>query len=81
MQTMIRTTPYYFERWARNRALVARVRAALESGLRVTIGTYTKATTYDSRHLAMFKATPTGALVQHGKRWDDFSHCAVVVTL
>lgn len=74
---MIRTRPGYFERWARNRKLVARVRSHLEAGGRVTIATYTRATTYSPRHASLFYSTPTGALVKTGARAVDFSGAAV----
>jgi hypothetical protein len=77
---MIHERAGYFGRWAANRRLVARVRVALQAGKRVTIGTYTKATTYDRRHVSMFRADQRGAWVQHGKRWDDFGGAAVIIS-
>lgn len=77
---MVHDRAGYFGRWAANRRLVARVLAALQSGKRVTIATYTKATLYDARHVGMFRADQRGAWVQRGKHWDDFSGAAVVVS-
>lgn len=74
---MVRTGVNYFGRWARNRQIVSSVLEALSAGRRVVIGTYTKATVYDRRHVAMFRADARGAWVQHGKRWEDFSGCSV----
>jgi len=76
---MVHDRAGYFGRWAANRRLVALVLAALQSGKRVTIGTYTRATIYDGRHVGMFRADERGAWVQHGRRWEDFSGAAVVV--
>lgn len=69
-----------FGRWARARRLVRTIQDALSADGSVVIATYTKATQYDRRHVAMFKATPTGAYVQRGKRWDciDFAGISIV---
>lgn len=69
-----------FGRWARSRRIVGAITEALQAGGNVMLVTHTKATRYDRRHVAMFKATPTGAYVQRGKRWDciDFAGISIV---
>jgi hypothetical protein len=58
--------------------LIAKIAAHLNSGGRVMIATYTKATVYDKRHVAMFKVGKSGSpLVQRGKHWDDFKWATV----
>lgn len=66
--------PGRFARWARARALVRRIRACLQAGGRVVIGTYTKATEYGPKHADWFKAEPSGAYVRRGKGWDCIDH-------
>lgn len=62
--------PGRFARWARARALVARIRSHLAAGGRVVLGTHTRATEYGPAHAEWFKATRTGAYVRRGKAWD-----------
>ena len=76
----MRMSPDYFGRWARYRRIVSSVLGALNAGRRVTLASYTKATIYDRRHVAMFRADARGAWVQRGKRWEDFSGCAILVS-
>jgi hypothetical protein len=71
---------YRFERWARNRALFAKITGALRAGKRVTLGTYTRATTYDARHLELFSVDRYGCYVRAGKRRDDITGCAIVIS-
>ncbi len=66
-----------FLRWHTARVLVGKITAALESGAIVQLTTYTKATRYTAKHATMFKATKTGAFVQHGKRWDCIDYTKV----
>lgn len=65
-----------FAKWARARKRVAVIVAALEAGRTVQLTTATRYTRYTVKHVAMFKATKTGAFVQRGKAWDciDFTH-------
>ena len=66
-----------FARWAKARALVARIRSQLASGGVVVVATYTRATQFDARHVAMFKAERSGAYMQSGKRWLCIDNCAI----
>ena len=68
-----------FGRWARARRLVRNIQDALGANGHVMVVTYTKATRYDRRHAAMFKATPTGAYVQRGKRWDCIDYAGISI--
>ena len=76
---MIHAKPGTFERWAAYRARYAAIVKALQSGYRVTLGTYTRATTYDARHLGMFSCDRFGCYVARGKRRDDIMLCSLVV--
>lgn len=53
------------------------IAAHLAAGGRVMVATYTKATFYDQRHAAMFRATRSGLFVQRGKAWDCIDYCAI----
>ena len=64
-----------FLRYARARQRVAWIKAQLAAGRIVQLATYTKATNYNARHAAMFKATKAGAFVQRGKSWDCIDLC------
>lgn len=75
----VHAKPGTFERWARHRARCAKITAALKAGYRVTLGTYTRATTYDVRHLSMFSADRFGCWVQQGKRKVDIMGCGVAI--
>lgn len=70
-----------FERWAKARAKVAKVVAVLNAGGTVTIVTATRFTTYDKRHVAMFKAARNGAFVAHGRTWACFDFCELRFTV
>lgn len=64
-----------FYRWAKARKLVSDIQRCLSTGGNVVLVTYTKATKYTSKHVAMFKATKSGAYVQHGKNWLCIDYC------
>jgi hypothetical protein len=49
----------------------------LAAGGRVVVGTMTKATVFNTKHVEMFKAAKSGAYVQRGKGWDCIDFCAV----
>jgi hypothetical protein len=66
-----------FLRWHKARAKVAFITAHLNAGHTVVVATMTKATRFDRRHLAMFKATKSGAYVQRGKAWDCIDYASV----
>lgn len=66
-----------FLRWHKARQKIAYITHALEHGGTVVIATNLKATQYGPKHIGMFKATRTGAYVQHGKRWDCIDYCAI----
>lgn len=61
--------------WAKARRLINDIQSTLNVGGYVVIGTCTQARQYDSRHVHMFKATPSGAYVQHGKKWSCIDCC------
>jgi len=63
------TVPGRYARWARARRLIHDIQAHLAAGGAVQVVTHLRATQYDSRHVAMFKATRSGAYVQHGRSW------------
>ena len=69
--------PNRYLRWAKARKLVRDIQAHLAKGGKVVIGTHVKATVYSPKHIDMFKATKSGALVQHGKGWDCIDFCVV----
>ena len=68
-------TPNRFGRWAKARKLIKQIQDTLNADGAVIISTATKATQYDRRHVAWFKATRNGAFVQHGKCWDCIDFC------
>ena len=75
MLTNDQMKPNRFAKWAKARAKVAAIKAHLKADGRVVLGTCTKAWVFTAKHADMFKATKSGAYVQHGKGWDciDFS--------
>lgn len=77
MITNTQMTEGRFLRWHRARVLVGKINEALEAGAIVQLTTYTRATRYTRKHLGMFKATRTGAFVQHGKSWDCIDYCKI----
>jgi hypothetical protein len=70
-------TPGTYLRWHTARQTARRIAAHLAAGGRVVVATYTRATYYDQRHAAMFRATRTGLFVQRGKAWDCIDGCAI----
>ncbi len=58
-----------YGRWAVARKLIRHIVTNLEAGNDVYLCTYTKATRYQRKHAAMFKANRNGAWVQRGKSW------------
>jgi hypothetical protein len=68
-----------FARWAKARKTVAAIKRHLSQGHTVYICTATKATKYTAKHVDMFKATRTGAWVQHGRKWANFDYCRIQV--
>lgn len=69
--------PGRFLRWQQARRTAAKIVSHLESGGRVVIGTYTRATIYSRRHATLFRATPSGLYVQSGKHWNCIDYCAI----
>ena len=69
--------PGRYLRWHRARVLVAQINEALGSGATVQLTTALQVTRYTAKHAGMFRATRTGAYVQHGKRWDCIDYCKV----
>lgn len=58
-------------------ALLEKITAHLQAGGRIVIATYSHATVYDRRHLAMLKVGSDGGFyTQHGKHWLDSTNCA-----
>ena len=69
---------YRAERRAASVALLAKITAHLQAGGRVVIATYSHATVYDRRHIAMMRVGKDGGFyTQHGKHWLDSSYSAV----
>ena len=66
-----------YAHWHAARKRVAFIAEHLTAGHTVVIATMTKATQFDRRHIAMFKATKSGAFVQRGKHWDCIDYCAI----
>jgi len=79
MLTNDQMTANRFARWAKARHKLALITDHLTTGRTVVVSTYTKATKYDARHVAMFKATRTGLYVRRGKAWDCIDGCTVRV--
>ena len=75
MLVLVNRRPGRFLKWSRARALVRRIRACLDAGGRVVVGTYTKATEYGPKHADWFKAEPSGAYVRRGKGWECIDLC------
>lgn len=69
--------PGRFLRFHVARAKVRWIEEKLAAGATVQLTTYTHATRFTRKHLGMFKATKTGAYVQHGKRWDCIDGCKI----
>jgi len=46
-------------------------------GNKVMVCTHLRATTYDHRHIGMFKANTGGLFVQRGRAWDCIDYCAI----
>lgn len=67
--------PNRFGRWAKARHLYGRIIETLRAGGTVTVATATQYTHYRPKHIDLFKVTPTGVYVQHGKRWDCIDYC------
>lgn len=68
-----------FLRWHKARRKIAAIVGHLNAGHTVYVCTMTRATKFDRRHVAMFMATRTGALVQRGKSWDCIDYCGIEV--
>jgi len=64
--------PGRFLRFARCRAIVARIQNHLRAGGTVVIGTQTRATRFSPKHCEMFRATKGGAYFRSGKNWVCF---------
>lgn len=69
--------PNRYLRWHKARVLVSRIQSHLNAGGKVMIGTATRHTTYDKRHVDMFRATRTGAFAQRGKNWECIDFCGI----
>jgi hypothetical protein len=69
--------PGRFLRWQQARRTAAKIASHLESGGRVVVGTYTRATVYSRQHATMFRATRSRLYVRSGKRWDCIDYCAL----
>lgn len=70
-----------YGRWAQARKLYNRIHSTLAAGGIVTIGTMTRYTHYDKRHIDMFKCNRFGVYVQRGKSWDCIDYCGFRFTL
>lgn len=66
-----------FLRWHTARTRIAWIKARLAEGRTVYVSTHLRHTPYSAKHTDMFKATRTGAYVQHGKRWDCIDWCKI----
>jgi hypothetical protein len=69
--------PGRFLRWQQARRTAARIASHLNSGGRVVVGTYTRATVYSRRHADSFRATRSGLYVRIGKHWNCIDYCAI----
>ena len=69
--------PGRFLRWQQARRTGAAITSHLESGGRVVVSTYTRATVYSRQHAAMFRATRSGLYVRSGKRLGLHRYCAL----
>lgn len=69
--------PNRYLRWAKARKMVGDIQAHLSSGGKVLVGTATRHTIYDNRHVDMFRATRTGAFAQRGKKWECIDFCGI----
>jgi hypothetical protein len=69
--------PGRFLRWQESRRTAARIAAHLNSGGKVVVATYTRASVYSRKHADMFRATSSGLHVRTGKRWDCIDYCAI----
>lgn len=70
MLTNAQMTANRFARWAKARAKLAKIQAALSNGATITISTYGRQLRLTAKHADMLKATKTGLYVQRGKAWD-----------
>lgn len=70
-----------FARWAKSKALFAKVVAATEAGKTVYFSTHMSVTPIKAKHIAegLIKAGRDGLYVQRGKRWDFLGGCKVTV--
>ena len=66
-----------FLRWARVRKQYAWVVAQAKAGRTVYLTTALRCTKITAKHLEMVKATKTGLMIQHGKKWLDYSHTTI----
>lgn len=69
--------PGRYADWADCRKCVRWIQSELRAGRTIVVATYTKARQFDSRHVAMFKATRSGVFVQRGKQWDCIREAGV----
>lgn len=66
-----------YGRWAAARKRINWIVTQLSDGKTVYVVTHMNATAYTLKHVAMFKATNTGAYVQRGRGWDCIDFCGL----
>lgn len=71
--------PNRYGRWCAARKRIAFIKAQLAAGKTVYLCTHLAAIECTRKHIDMLKATPTGAYVQMGKRWDCIDYSAIRV--
>jgi hypothetical protein len=69
--------PNRFLRWHRARQTARKITIHFARGGKVLVGTYTRATIYNRKHIDLFRATQSGLLFKCGKNWNCIDYAAI----